>query len=96
MHLFSERTLDIIGKNIERSSLALNNPQLFYRNYFTKVVDDNNEKKKNVSTKLKEIEKIIQKGQKSKRRTKSVNEINLINNLNNDDKIKDNSDKRSM
>ena len=96
MHLFSERTLDIIGKNIERSSLALNNPQLFYRNYFTKVVDDNNEKKKNVSTKLKEIEKIIQKGQKSKRRTKSVNEINLINNLNNGDKIKDNSDKRSM
>ena len=54
--LFSEGTLNLIGKNIESSSLALNNPQLFYRNYFNKVVsDDNHEKKKNFSSKLKEM-----------------------------------------
>ena len=96
--LFSEGTLNLIGKNIESSSLALNNPQLFYRNYFNKVVsDDNHEKKKNFSSKLKEIEKIIH-SQKSRRDTKDTFDINISNNLNNNDKTKnnDNSDKRSL
>ena len=96
--LFSEGTLNLIGKNIESSSLALNNPQLFYRNYFNKVVsDDNHEKKKNFSSKLKEIEKIIH-SQKSRRDTKDTFDINISNNLNNNEKTKnnDNIDKRSL
>ena len=84
MPLFSERTLDLIGKNIERSSLALNNPKIFYRNYFNQVVHADNERNKKVTSKLKEIEKIIQNGQKSKRQNNV--DINNSNNNNNNNK----------
>ena len=79
MPLFSEGTLDLIGKNIESSSLALNNPNIFYRNYFNQVVHADNERNKTVTTKLKEIEKIIQNGQKSKRQSNYL-DINDNNN----------------
>ena len=81
MPLFSEGTLDLIGKNIESSSLALNNPNMFYRNYFNQVVHADNERNKTVTTKLKEIEKIIQNGQKS-RRQNTILEVNENNNNN--------------
>ena len=84
MPLFSEGTLDLIGKNIERSSLALNNPKIFYRNYFNQVVHADNERNKTVTSKLKEIEKIIQNGQKSKRQNNV--DINNSNNNNNNNK----------
>ena len=84
MPLFSEGTLDLIGKNIESSSLALNNPNIFYRNYFNQVVHADNERNKTVTTKLKEIEKIIQNGQKSKRQNNV--DINNSNNNNNNNK----------
>ena len=58
-------TLNLIEKNIESNSLALNNPKMFYQNYFNNFV--NREKKiaprKSVVIRLKDIEKIIKTNQ---------------------------------
>ena len=83
MKLFSSGKLTLIGKNITSSSLALNNPKMFYINYFNKVVsntDYSNDKKNSVSSRLKEIGKIIYKGQMSKRQTNilDLNDIKII------------------
>ena len=83
MNLFSSGKLTLIGKNITNSSLALNNPKMFYINYFNKVVsntDYSNDKKNSVSSRLKEIGKIIYKGQMSKRQTNilDLNDIKII------------------
>ena len=62
--LFSEDTLDLIGQNIKSTSLALNNPKMFYQNYFNNFV--NKEKRiprKSVVIRLKDIEKIIKTNQ---------------------------------
>ncbi len=83
MKLFSSGKLTLIGKNITSSSLALNNPKMFYINYFNKVVsntDYSNEPKNSVSSRLKEIGKIIYKGQMSKRQTNlsDLNDLKII------------------
>ena len=57
-------TLNLIEKNIESNSLALNNPKMFYQNYFNNFV--NKEKRiprKSVVIRLKDIEKIIKTNQ---------------------------------
>ena len=77
MPLFSESTLNLIGKNIESSSLALNNPKMFYTNYFNNIVqNDTND----FSSKLKNIEKIIQNGQKKNASSIDLYDINKNNN----------------
>ena len=83
MNLFSSGKLTLIGKNITNSSLALNNPKMFYINYFNKVVsnrDYSNDNKNSVSSRLKEIGKIIYKGQMSKRQTNILdfNDLKII------------------
>ena len=80
--LFSSGKLTLIGNNITSSSLALNNPKEFYINYFNKVVSNVDSNDKNfVSSRLKEIEKIIHNGQKDKRVTTSPFELNDKNNI---------------
>ena len=75
--MFSESTLNLIGKNIESSSLALNNPKMFYTNYFNNIVqNDSND----FSSKLKNIEKIIQNGQKKNASSIDLYDINKNNN----------------
>ena len=88
--LFSEDTLDLIGQNIKSTSLALNNPKMFYTNYFNKFVEADTNEKKTFSFKLKEIEKIIQNGKNSKRHFSSfdMEENNSNNNNINEKKSK--------
>ena len=65
-------TLNLIEKNIESNSLALNNPKMFYQNYFNNVV--NKEKKiiprKSVVIRLRDIEKIIKTNQPNNKKNK--------------------------
>ena len=67
-------TLNLIEKNIESNSLALNNPKMFYQNYFNNFV--NKEKKipprKSVVIRLKDIEKIIKTNQPNIKNQKIV------------------------
>ena len=87
MPLFSESTLDLIGENIKSTSLALNNPKMFYTNYFNKVVEADTNERKTFSFKLKEIEKMIHNGKNK----------SLFNNLDIDENNSsiNNSDKKS-
>ena len=76
--------------------MALNNPKMFYQNYFSKVVikADQNEEKNNLSYRLKKIAEFIQTKSGSKVNNEIKEEINESeknsinsNNKNNNDKI---------
>ena len=50
--------LNVISQNIEKNSLNLNNPQYFYQSYFSSLM--NKEDKNNITSRLKNIAKIIE------------------------------------
>ena len=58
--------LDLISQNIEKNSLNLNNPQIFYENYFKNVINlnSNSLENKDVSSRLSDIGKLIKKNNK--------------------------------
>ena len=58
--------LDLISQNIEKNSLNLNNPQIFYENYFKNVINLNSNRieNKDVSSRLSDIGKLIKKKNK--------------------------------
>ena len=63
--------LDLISQNIEKNSLNLNNPQIFYENYFNNVINknaislnSNSLENKDVSSRLSDIGKLIKRKNK--------------------------------
>jgi hypothetical protein len=95
----TSKTLNLIGKNIQNSSMALNNPKMFYQNYFSKVVikADQNEEKNNLSYRLKKIGELIQTKNESKKNNhneikEEINESEINSNIsknNNNNNIKE-------
>ncbi len=73
MPLFSESTLNLIGKNIESSFLDLNNPKIILIILFKMILM--------IFLLKKNIEKIIQNGQKKNASSIDLYDINKNNNV---------------
>ena len=73
----SKQTLNLIGKNIESNSLALNNPKMFYQNYFSNVVQRTSPRK-SVVIRLKDIENIIKNNKTGNNNNSNNNTRNSI------------------
>ena len=74
----SKETLSLIGKNIESNSLALNNPKMFYQNYFSNVVQKTSQRK-SVVIRLKDLEKIIKHNNPINNMNSNRNSVGIIN-----------------
>ena len=81
----SKETLNLIGKNIESNSLALNNPKMFYQNYFSNVVQKTSQtsQRKSVVIRLKDLEKMIKQNNPTNNMNHNRYSVGMINtNLN--------------
>ena len=74
----SKETLNLIGKNIESNSLALNNPKMFYQNYFSNVVHKTS-KRSSVVIRLKDLEKMIKHNHPTNNLNSNRHSIGIIN-----------------
>lgn len=82
--------LNLISQNIEKNSLNLNNPELFYSEYFQKLVNQNNLKEEqNLYKRLINAEKLLMDNCKLQTQSISINgsekDKSSNNNINNND-----------